>query len=160
MTMHGGSVAKAHIYRCQVKVPAAETSTHLESASASHQGAAASLLDQSELQWRPRFTGGRLQRPDRAVKLSPRACWRQRQSTHLESATTSHRGAATTLLEQSELQGGPVVRANTILQVPFRVPAAQMSTHLEFASNSYREAAASLLDQVELHDASIATDNI
>ena len=34
------------------RVPAAETSTHLESGSALHGGAAASLLDQSELHWR------------------------------------------------------------------------------------------------------------
>ena len=43
------SFTKAKTCRCLVGVPAAETSTHLESASASHRGAAASLLDQSEL---------------------------------------------------------------------------------------------------------------
>ena len=38
-------------------VPAAETSTHLESASASHRGAAANLLDQSELHGGFRYNG-------------------------------------------------------------------------------------------------------
>ena len=43
--------------RCLIGVPAALTSTHLESASALHQQAAASLLDHLELVWQLRRKG-------------------------------------------------------------------------------------------------------
>ena len=49
---------QTHLHRCLVGVPAAETSTHFESALTSHCGAAEeSLLDQSELAWRLRCKG-------------------------------------------------------------------------------------------------------
>ena len=78
---------------------------HLESAFASHRGAAASLLDQSEVH------GGSVAKGKPPARLS---AWCSRQalstrvpavdtSTHLESAFTLHRGAAASLLDQSEV---------------------------------------------------------
>ena len=43
---------------------------------------------------------------NRRGKHSPPECRRQVASTHLESASASHRGAAASLLHQSELHGG------------------------------------------------------
>ena len=105
---------------------------HLESAFASHRGAAASLLDQSEVH------GGSVAKGKPPARLS---AWCSRQalrllatdtSTHLESASTLHRGAAAGLLDQSEVHGGSVAQchANQLLgprdkHSPIGVPAKQ-----------------------------------
>ena len=68
------------------------TSTHLESASILHYGAAASMLDQSELHGSSFANANHLQMPGRGGKHSPSEC-----HTHLGSATILHRGAAARL---------------------------------------------------------------
>ena len=109
-----------------------ETSTHFASASASHRGAAASLLDQSVLH------GGLLEQSElhdgfrgevrapagircegvlllvlATSTLHPSARGRDT-STHLESGSASHRGAAASLLDQSELHAWlPLRRQST-----------------------------------------------
>ena len=88
-------------------VPVAQTSTDLESASASHRGAAASLLDQSELDGGFRckvkpFAAGVWCVVVAASTLHQSASGRD-ESTDLESASASHRGAAARLLDLSEL---------------------------------------------------------
>ena len=84
-------------------VPAAETSTQLESVSASHRRAAASLLDQSKLH------GGSIAEQTNTSQVFSRGCMHcLHPSTHLDSACASHRRAAASLLDQSELHGGSV----------------------------------------------------
>ena len=125
----------------------AETSTHLESASASHRGAAARLLHQSKLQWRLRRKG---QTPScRCLVEVPAADT----TTHFASTSASHRGAAASF-HQSELSSWRL-HVHRKGQAPscrclVEVPAADTSTHLAFTSASHRGAAASLLLQSEL----------
>ena len=97
---------------------------HLESASASHCGASANLLDQSDLH------GGSVAKVETIM--------------HLESASASHPGASTSLLDQSELHGGSVAKANTCRRLVTaasthhpEVPVAETtSMHLESATIS------------------------
>ena len=92
-----------------------KTSTHLESASALHRGAAASLLDQLELHGGTMVKANTCKVPDRGggKHSPPPECQRQKTSTHLESAASvSHCGAAASLLHQSELHGGSAAKVN------------------------------------------------
>ena len=80
-------------------------------------------------------------------------------NTHLESACTSHRGAAAGLLDQTEPHGGVVTEASTCT-CKFIMLVVETSTHLASVCTSQREAAASLLDQQsELHGGSLVEAN-
>ena len=106
--LHGGFRCRASLclhvpwsrrQALSTRVLMAETSTHLESATASHHRAAASLLDQSELHGGFRLQSIYLPVPGlRRQALSTRVLAAET-STHLESATASHRGAAASLLD-------------------------------------------------------------
>ena len=97
------------------RMPEAETSAHLESASASNRGAAASLLQCHQ---------SKLHGSSGPKATTPAGAWPRRQalstrvpeaetSTHIEFAPVSHRGAAASLIHQWELHGGSSANANT-----------------------------------------------
>ena len=88
----------------------AGTSTHLELASAEHRGAAASLLDLSKLFGSFRHKGKQPAQSGQVRSLGdkhspPAGVPAAEMSTHLESASASHRGAAASLLDLSDLHG-------------------------------------------------------
>ena len=120
---------------------ATETSTHLESTSASQRGAAATLLDQSKLR------GSAVGKASTCKGLVAVSSSETR--TRLESNSASQRGAAATLLDQSKLRGGAVRKANTCKGL-VAVSSSETRTHLESASTSLEGAAASSLDQSKL----------
>ena len=151
-----------------IRVPQAETSTHLESfcASASHRRAAASLLHQCRS-----FVVNSLQN----TLQVPQWCWRQALSQsecrrQRRARILSHSAPSPRTVEQPQacsISVGASWRLCYVLQshciasvvsatstLPIRVPQAETSTHLKSfcASASHRRAAASLLHQTELHD--------
>ena len=141
-------------------VPAAETSTHLESAAASHRGATASLLDQSEVHGGFRCKGKGTCRCRWLVLAASTHSPQAETSTHLGSVSASHRGAAASLLDQSEVHGGFRCKGKAtcscrcrclVLAASKHSPHAKTSTHLASVSASHRGAATSLLDQSEVH---------
>ena len=75
--------------------------------------------------------------------------------THLESIFSSHRRAAASLLDQSELHGSSVAKANTctgalspLQTLSIRVSETWAGTHLESASTLHHGAPASLISQI------------
>ena len=162
--LQGSSGAECKL-ALSTRVPSAQTSTHLESATALHRGAAASLLCSTSRS----CMAAPLQSAHSA------GAWSQRQASTLHPSAIStdehaprvrHRLAPwnshkLALLDPSELHCGSgaecthcmcLVSAAEALST--RVPSAQMSTHLESATALHRGAAASLLDQSELHGGS------
>ena len=133
-------------------MPEAVTSTDFEDASASHRGAAAILLDQSERRGGSTVamanTWQNVWLVAAASTLHSSARGRDEHGD-LESASDSHRGAAATLLDQSELHGG----STELRQLSTQVPEAETSTDVESASAtsvSHRGVrVATLLDQSE-----------
>ena len=80
-------------------------------------------------------------------------CQRQRdEHTHLASASASHRGAATRLLDQSELDGGSVANAKTCRCL---VTAAS-TLNSRHAIRTVEQPQAMMLDQSELDWSSVA----
>ena len=202
------------------RVPKADTSTHLASASTLHRAAPASLLHQWELHrgsvadhnqcrclvgaastlmpsandsdelapcirlhlapcstrklapsvrasWRLRCRPQSVQVRGRGGKQSAPECQEAKTSTHLESASTSHRGSAVaSLLYQSELHGSSVADHNQC-----RCVVAAASTLMLSANDSDEHApcvclhlapwstVASLLHQSELNRGSVAAHN-
>ena len=110
------------------QVPEAETSTHRASLSASHRGAATPLLHQSELDG-----GSVAERIAGAWSGRQALCTRVAEaetSTHHETMSpwsATHRGAAASLLHQSELDGSSVAE---YIALCTPVPQAKTSTHL------------------------------
>ena len=82
-----------------------------------------------------------------AASTLPTECPQAETSTHLESASASHRGAAASLLHQLELHGGIVAQhiagawlVGAASTLPTECQQAETSTHLESASASHRRA--------------------
>ena len=70
------------------------------------------MLDQSEVHGSSVAKAKHLQVRGAGGKHPPSECLVAETSTHLASASTSHRGAAASLLDQSEVHGGSVTKAN------------------------------------------------
>ena len=166
-SLHGGSVAllaKANKPACasawrralSTGVPAAETSTHLESASTLQSAAAASWLHQSELAWRLRCKGKQTcvcRLP--GGKHSPLECQRRAHTLSPPSPRTEDQPQACSI--SRSLHGGSVARANKPAcarawrqALSAGLLSAETSTHLESATAMHLGAGASLLDQSEL----------
>ena len=111
------------------KVLAIKKRKHLDSASASHRGAATSLLDQSEMHCGFRCKGTPTCRCrcmatcGRQAPTLHRSARRRETSTHLDSASASHRGAAASLLDSKKpfYVHFRILHAYTIIYLKYRV---------------------------------------
>ena len=117
-------------------VPAAETSTHLASASASYCGPARKLCRPvGGIMMAAHFaTANELQVPDRGGLHSSPECQRQRGVCTLRLPSPRTIDQAASLLDQSEHHdGGSLCNGQTHAGAWFGVPVAETSTHLEHA---------------------------
>ena len=134
----------------------AETSTHFESASASHRGAAASLLDQLVLHGDSVANGKYLQVSGRGKKHFPLKCQRQRRARTVPPPTPRtveqpHACSISRSFIAAPLHSQTPADAWSRQQaLSTQVPEAETNMDFESASALHRGAAASLHNQSEL----------